>query len=294
MMNQLVGVLRLRVREDVRSCGRRACGRAVLLRAVLLCSAALLVLPEPVSADEVSGGIIEDTFWTSAHNPWIVTGNIMVKLDAILTIESGVEVLFDGYYYLWTDSTTGGTLIVEGAAGDSVVFRAASGVSEWKEIGIFDSPGTSFDYCVVMHARTGIRLTESNSPITHCAVRHCQTGIWCWMASPLIQSSWVTDCSFSGIVCRTRTSSPVIRDCNLYDNPGYNVLLMSYLEPPLVTIDATENWWGTADVAEIEASIYDSDDDPGSIYGTVDFSDWCTETPVEAHTWGYIKALFRH
>ncbi len=289
-MNELVGVRRLRMREDVRSCDRRACDRAVLLCAVLLCSAALLVLPEPVSADEVSGGIIEDTSWTSAQNPWIVTGNITVKLGATLTIESGVEVLFDGYYYLWTDSTTGGTVIVEGAIGDSVVFRAASGVSQWKEIGIFDSPGTSFDYCVVMHAKTGIKLSDSDSPIAYCAVRHCETGIWCQRASPLIQSSWVTDCSSSGIVCQTETSSPVIHDCNLYDNPGYNVRLTSYVGP-MVTIDAKENWWGTAVEAEIEASIFDHDDDT-SIYGTVDFSDWYTETPVEAHTWGYIKALF--
>ncbi len=282
--------------SELRRIGPVVLPRAVLLCAVLLCSVALLVLPDPASADEVSGGILVDTTWTSAQNPWLVTGNVTVKSGATLTIESGVEVLFDDNWYLWTDATTGGTIIVEGAMWDSVVFKSASGLpdeSQWKEIGIFNSPGTSFDYCVVMHAKTGIKLTESDSPITHCAVRHCQTGIWCQMASPLIESTWVTDCSFSGIVCRTETSSPVIHDCNLYDNPGYNVRLMSY-DPPLVTIDATENWWGTAVEAEIEASIYDSDDGPGVISGTVDYDDWYTETPVEAHTWGHIKALFRH
>jgi hypothetical protein len=141
-----------------------------------------------------------------------------------------------------------------------------------------------------MHAKIGIKLSDSDSPITHCAVRQCQTGIWCQRASPLIQSSWVTDCSFSGILCQTETSSPVIHDCNLYDNPAYNIRLMSY-DLPLVTIDAEENWWGTADQAEIEASIYDHDDDE-HLYGTVDFNPWRPGTPVEAHTWGYIKALF--
>ena len=300
-MSELAGVRRLRACDDVRFCGRCACRRvvwlcAVLMCTVLLCSVPLLVLPGPASADEVSGGITKDTSWTSAQNPWLVTGNVTVKSGATLTIESGVEVLFDDNWYLWTDATTGGTIVVEGAIWDSVVFRAASGLpgeSQWKEIGIFDSPGTSFDYCVVMHATTGIKLSDSDSPITHCAVRHCQTGIWCLRASPIIQSSWVTDCSSSGIFCKTRASSPVIHDCNLYDNPAYNIRLMSY-GPPMVTIDAKENWWGTADQAEIEASIYDSNDAPGAIYGTVDFAPWLPGTPVEAHTWGYIKALFRH
>jgi hypothetical protein len=244
----------------------------------------------------VFGGIVADTTWTRAGNPWTVTGNVTVKSGATLTIESGVEVLFNDNWYLWTDATTGGTIIVEGAMGDSVVFRAASGLPDerqWREIGIFNSTGTSFSYCVVMHAKTGIKLDGSDSPITHCALRHCQTGIWCRRASPSIESSWITDCSFTGILCEMRSSSPVIHDCNLYDNPGHNVRLRSYRDPPMVTIDAEENWWGTADPVEIEASIFDHDDDT-DIYGTVDYSNWCPGTPVEECSWGHIKALFRH
>ncbi len=272
-----------------------SCGCVVWLCAVWLCTIALSALPDSAVADDVSGGITKDTTWTSAGNPWTVTGDITVKTGATLTIESGVEVLFDGDYYMWTDSTTSGTIIVQGAIGDSVVFKAASGLpdeSQWREIGIFDSPGTSFDYCVVMHAKVGIKLSDSDSPITHCALRHCQTGIWCKRASPPIESSWITDCSFAGILCETRSSLPVIHDCNLYDNPRYNVRLMNYIEAPMVTIDATENWWGTAEEAEIEAGIFHSGDDVTVSYGTVDYENWRNEAPVEEHTWGSIKALF--
>ncbi len=262
--------------------------------AVWLCTIALSALPDPATADDVSGGIVKDTLWTRAGNPWTVTGNVTVKSGATLTIESGVEVLFNDNWYLWTDATTGGTIVVQGAIGDSVVFKAASGLPverQWREIGIFSSPETSFDYCVVMHAKNGIKLDGSDSPITHCALRHCQTGIWCRGASPSIESSWITDCSFAGILCESRSSSPVIHDCNLYDNPGYNVRLFRYSGSPMVTIDATENWWGTAEATEIEASIYDHDDET-SLYGIVDYDNWYTETPVEERTWGYIKALF--
>ncbi len=269
--------------------------RVAWLCGLWICSIVLLALPGPAYAGEVSGGIIEDTFWTSAQNPWVVTGNVTVKLGATLTILSGVEVVFNGNYYLWTDSTTGGTIVVQGAIGDSVVFKAASGLPaerQWREIGVFSSPGTSFDYCVVMHAKTGIKLDGSDSPITHCALRRCQTGIWCRGASPSIESSWITDCSFAGVLCEMRSSSPVIHDCNLYGNPGYNVRLMSYVDPPLVTIDATQNWWGTAEVAEIEASIFDHADTT-VVYGTVDYSNWYKGTPVEECSWGHIKTLFR-
>ncbi len=85
---------------------------------------------------------------------------------------------------------------------------------------------------------------------------------------------------------------------DIYDNVEFAV--HSYCEehiPDPPDFDATMNWWGTTDPDEIAASIHDCHD---SIWAAVCFvvEPWCTSpgcdlTPVEATSWGAIKAIYR-
>jgi hypothetical protein len=61
--------------------------------------------------------------------------------------------------------------------------------------------------------------------------------------------------------------------------------------PPLVTIVAEFNWWGTNTQPAIEASIYHNVDDAGT-YGVVDYDPWLANTPTQRTSWGRVKALF--
>ena len=83
--------------------------------------------------------------------------------------------------------------------------------------------------------------------------------------------------------------------CNdIYDNETYGVVVDPWADSGF---NATMNWWGTTDPAEIAAAIHDCEDDP-SIQICVIFDPWC-ETPgcggtaVEPSSWGTIKALYR-
>ena len=49
-----------------------------------------------VNATYVEGPITQDTIWTRVDSPFVVSKDIMVYPNATLTIESGVEVKFEG------------------------------------------------------------------------------------------------------------------------------------------------------------------------------------------------------
>lgn len=46
----------------------------------------------------INGVIENDTIWEIEKSPYIITGNVFITENAILFIESGVEVVFDGDY----------------------------------------------------------------------------------------------------------------------------------------------------------------------------------------------------
>ncbi len=273
------------------------------LRALMMVALVAVVMMSgaPVArATLVPPVISTNTTWTRAGNPWTVASNVLVKNGATLEIDAGVVVEFTGNWKLEVDNTTAGEIVVQGAPYDSVYFRAAGGSgapSQWQGIYVSGGAGSSFDYCVVLHAKDALKLNVSNAPITHCAFRRCRYGIWCLKSSPAITSSWVSETTASGILCEALLwtsdfSRPVIRDCNLFDNAGYNIYFNGYTWGGITTIDAQYNWWGTSSVLEIEASIYDNGDNAGC-NAVVDYDHYYTQTPVEHRTWGSIKALFR-
>ncbi len=267
-----------------------AAGAALVLLALAAGAVPAGLIPTVVSADltlQPSG------------NPWLVSGNVLVRQGATLTLEAGVVVEVTGNWLITVEGSTGGAMVVEGAAYDSVYLRPSEGVAEWRGIYVSLGDDCSFDYMVVLDARRGLELNTSHPPITHCAFRRGQVGIWCRESSPAITSSWVSETTFAGIVCHGETPTepvcrPVIEDCNLFDNAGYNVYALGYTWPGMTTITATRNWWGSDDPSEIAETIFDAND-PGSgdCNAVVNFADWLAQTPVEPTTWGRLKALYR-
>ncbi len=102
------------------------------------CSGGNPVLTEPCTyvpaPTEVSGNITEDTTWTLANSPYIVTETVQVLEDVTLTIEPGVVVRFNEGIGL----NIGGKLIARGTQTNIINFTANQD-SNWGGIKFFSS-----------------------------------------------------------------------------------------------------------------------------------------------------------
>lgn len=102
-------------------------------------------IPEIVTI-VVPGGIVTDTLWTKINSPYRVTGTITIPDTSSLTIEPGVEVIFQGNYQFIVK----GKIIAVGgpAAGDSIIFRAANPDTGWGGLRLDTAEVTSkLEYC---------------------------------------------------------------------------------------------------------------------------------------------------
>jgi len=237
---------------------------------------------------DVTENISTNTTWDLAGSPYRVHGAIGVTSSSTLTIDPGVTVKFHEDATLWTYG--GCSIVADGAYGNEILFTSNAIIPaqrDWISVMSWQSPASSFSHCVFEYAHYGLYPDHSDPIISHCTFRNCYYGILCEEASPQIASCDMIQ-NWCGIGIIGPDAAPVINDCNLYDNTSFNMYVSGYVDPPMATIDAQSNWWGTDVGAEIESSIYIFD----SPYIEIDYDPWLPDVPVEPLSWGRVKALF--
>ena len=143
---------------------------------VLLTSVGLLISQAPALANSfanqpkaaqtqfipnstINSDITSDTTWDTAGSPYEVTDNISVHNGVTLTIDPGVEVIFDQYAGL----TVNGSLIAIGTATQPITFTATSqNPGWWDGVSIAGTDaahlnsGSSLDYVTINYAGGGL------------------------------------------------------------------------------------------------------------------------------------------
>jgi len=175
----------------------------------------------PLFATLVSGSISEDTTWSAANSPYVVTEDISIRYwdddneTATLTIEPGVEVRFapgTGMYVGWYGRWGGGhghhygALSAIGTPEDPVIFTcnaAPARPGDWK--GIY------------FRAQTNNEKTRlENCRIEYAGDTH-EANIYMEDASPsLIENCTVQNSSGHGVYLSN--ASPLINACNFNNN----------------------------------------------------------------------------
>jgi hypothetical protein len=127
--------------------------------------------------------ISEDTYWTFENSPYIITRNVLIEHGATLTIEPGVELKFDDFYYMQIE----GKLIAEGTENNMITFTSnkdSPAPRDWRSIKFMKNAdyGSSFKYCKIEYAYTAIVLDEI-----------------IFYAAPNITNSIIRDISWGGI-----------------------------------------------------------------------------------------------
>ena len=143
-------------------------------------------------ATNVSGIISTNTNWSSANNPYIVTGNILIGYGAKLTIQQGVIVKFDSATSMQID----GTLQALGTSGNPILFtsNASNNAGAWGYIYFSDLStdavfqnniygnyisGSILSYCTIQYAGNlniadngAVKLYNAHPYITHCNINN--------------------------------------------------------------------------------------------------------------------------
>ena len=265
-----------------------------------------VAMVEPPGGTEVGGMITEDTRWSKAGSPYILTTSLGVLPGVTLTIESGTTVKIGNAIRLQIE----GTLKAAGTVLEPIEFTTLSEPSFWAGIEFLGSGSSSvLRHCIFRHASFAIDLKGGgNIPeIAHVRIEECGYGLYStygYTSSPISVLYCLISGTDTGIMLRVSDQGSLsIRNCtittnrigircnysggsvninynNIYGNSKYNVEGANLLDGEEVAIDATHNWWGTTDLISIESGIYDKNDDLE--YGYVEYLPILTAIDPEA------------
>jgi parallel beta-helix repeat protein len=109
---------------------------------------------------DVSGVVSTDTTWDLTNSPYIVIGDVTVTSGAILTIDAGVQVRFDGFFNIYVD----GSIIVNGTETDRINITSnliSPSPGDWDRIEISSLGHAEINYAEISYGSTGIFLEHS-------------------------------------------------------------------------------------------------------------------------------------
>jgi len=155
----------------------------------------------------VPAGAVGGT-WNASGSPYLIEGDIEILAFDSLTIEPGVEVIFQGHYRF----TVFGSLFALGTAMDSIYFYPQVSSTGWWGVRFFDAPDWStLFYCVIENGYASTWGTEEGKG----------GGVYCDNSRPSINHSSFINCranGYGGAICLVNGSGAMISNCHFLDN----------------------------------------------------------------------------
>jgi hypothetical protein len=207
--------------------------------------------------------IAKDYVLSIDKSPYLVTGALLVKPGAKLTMNAGTVVWFRSLGLI-----VRGQLEILGTLDDPVRLSSL-GASSWK--GIFldrSSDNNRISYCNISGAEFGFRASKSKVSIQSCQFQDnvwgivmeessgeisgslirtsAKSGIAARKAHLLVQDSVITENSSGGFLLED--SKAKIKQNNILNNGGWEIKVLDNKG----RVKAAQNWWGDPDPAKKE------------------------------------------
>jgi parallel beta-helix repeat protein len=207
--------------------------------------------------------IAKDYVLSIDKSPYLVTGALLVKAGAKLTMNAGTVVWFRSLGLI-----VKGQLEILGTQDDPVRLSSL-GASSWK--GIFldrSSDNNQISYCTISGAEFGFRASKSKVSIQNCQFQDnvwgivmeesrgeisgslirtsAKSGIAARKAQLLVKDSVITENSSGGFLLED--SKAKIEQNNILNNGGWEIKVLDNKRK----VKAAKNWWGDADPAKKE------------------------------------------
>ena len=237
--------------------------------------------------------LTENTIYPSGD--YQVTEDIVVPAGMSLTIEAGAVLRFAANIKIQVNE--GGLLFINGKNEAPILLTSITALpSSWQGIQVDGERATSadiqIDFATIEYAKYGVIYNQgAKGDISHSILRYNSVGIY---FKGKRTGGNVSDCQIydnnEGIYVYGDNAyevdhpTPVVTNNSIYNNTTYNYKATDYAEQDKTVLNASHNWWGSTDIDEIKASIYELSDNYRNI--SVDFSAFLTAEngPVVSET----------
>jgi len=181
-----------------------------------------------VNATYVEGHIQQDTTWTLADSPFIVTKDLIVDANVTLTIMPGVEVRFGGNFIL----IVSGRLSAIGTIDKMITFtsnKVQPQPGDWNTIKFNSTMQSTVAYAVVKYSINGITIENGNVQIRNSRIsENSQSGIYATGANQATIKENTIKSNQNGIVLKHSASGVNISNNELSSNTQNGVYLHAY------------------------------------------------------------------
>ena len=249
---------------------------------------------------QVSGTIYDNTTWTIANSPYIVSSEVIILANATLTIEPGVSVVSNFLVGGKAMFQVRGNLIAKGTPDNRITFNGGGNAIIFNP---YYSTADSFldlDYCVFSNASNFYAPIDYQLPyqvpqpghfnLTHSEITNVLFSSYIYMPSKNDFVKYNIFNNSGGFIIDNGNGGCVFIEYNLFNGKGqicgageslnktfvrqntfanmHGIILTlgsgiprPGMDATYAGLNATLNYWGTTDTSTIEAMIYDKKDD---------------------------------
>ena len=149
-----------------------------------IASLALVIVKSAVAQTEISGGIFSNTMWTIDGSPYVITDDVVVFDDLLLTIEPGVIVQVQPGKRIELRNSR---LVAMGTEAQPILFTCSDAASTWQGfvplglVHISSGNQMHMEHCIIERAVKGVDFEDAyHTPyeFLHCEFRNCDSGTW--------------------------------------------------------------------------------------------------------------------